>query len=203
MSRPVHRWLRRTLLEFSALLSALIVFFVVLSHLDDGGAIFRWNYAVASYETEVLVYSGWLGIHVRHVDTSSFEKMNILMSYLFSKQSRERYTKANGGISFCGLYLMSKSTRIHPPKPPPAASPLTRSSYIFLGHLGWLIALTALPPLIAVVLWCRRRPWIKAGHCRKCGYDLRASRGACPECGDPIPMSPARYDPTTPKTGTA
>lgn len=35
----------------------------------------------------------------------------------------------------------------------------------------------------------RKRRAIAAGHCRVCGYDLRASEGRCPECGDVIPRT--------------
>ena len=47
----------------------------------------------------------------------------------------------------------------------------------------WGVAATALLPLGRLAI--RVRPyhrWI-TGRCRRCGYDLRASAGRCPECG--------------------
>ena len=51
----------------------------------------------------------------------------------------------------------------------------------------WFFAL-----LFAILpaIWLRRfRRRIPPGHCRSCGYDLRASRESCPECGSEIPAS--------------
>jgi hypothetical protein len=48
----------------------------------------------------------------------------------------------------------------------------------------WLAAL-AFAPLPGIVLTraIRRRRRVREGHCRKCGYDLRATPDRCPECG--------------------
>jgi hypothetical protein len=57
----------------------------------------------------------------------------------------------------------------------------------------WFITLlTALLPAVqgsrCLGRWCRRRRY-PAGLCPTCGYDLRASRERCPECGSPIHQS--------------
>ena len=51
----------------------------------------------------------------------------------------------------------------------------------------WLpLTLAAIP---TAILWHRdRRP--KPGCCLTCGYDLRASKKTCPECGTAIPARP-------------
>jgi hypothetical protein len=50
-----------------------------------------------------------------------------------------------------------------------------------------------LPPLLwtifAVRSYRRKRARERVGHCRKCGYDLRASKDACPECGAPVKVA--------------
>jgi hypothetical protein len=51
---------------------------------------------------------------------------------------------------------------------------------------GALLALTAVLPLIELFRLRRRRRSLAAGMCAVCGYDLRASRERCPECGTMI-----------------
>lgn len=41
--------------------------------------------------------------------------------------------------------------------------------------------------LIYGVQWVARKRPPRAGHCEQCGYDLRASKEVCPECGAVIP----------------
>jgi hypothetical protein len=54
------------------------------------------------------------------------------------------------------------------------------------------IALLLLPPMIWMSLGLYRRRKVQRrqmlGQCIVCGYDLRASSGACPECGAPVSM---------------
>jgi hypothetical protein len=61
----------------------------------------------------------------------------------------------------------------------------------------WLLLI---PPLLAQWLDRRnRRPLESSCFCLKCGYDLRASKERCPECGTPIPLrkdfKPPQTDP--------
>ncbi len=52
----------------------------------------------------------------------------------------------------------------------------------------WMpFTLAAIP---TAILWHRDRRTVKPGCCRVCGYDLRASKRVCPECGNAIAPGP-------------
>jgi hypothetical protein len=78
------------------------------------------------------------------------------------------------------------------PRPPKQTAPGGGVQDDFLTIHYWVLVLaTGLLPAWWLSVWIRRRPGDKkAVRCPACGYDVRASREECPECGEPIPAKP-------------
>ena len=61
---------------------------------------------------------------------------------------------------------------------------------IKIGLPYWLLAgIFAILPWRWFVLHRREKRRAMIGCCAACGYDLRASSGRCPECGEPVALS--------------
>jgi hypothetical protein len=68
-------------------------------------------------------------------------------------------------------------------------SPTTRLKSLSFQHWHLVVAFALLPALwLSQHIWRRRirHSRIKNGLCLICGYDLRASKDRCPECGTAI-----------------
>ena len=59
-----------------------------------------------------------------------------------------------------------------------------RAEFTLYAAPYWAIAgLAALPPVLVLVRRRRTLRRLRFGRCTRCGYDLRATPGRCPECG--------------------
>ena len=98
-------------------------------------------------------------------------------------ESMAHYLRYWGGIQQYGvLYSRVALSRMNPGDCPPGAM----VTYVVVPDWMIVVVLLILPGLEVphVLRWRKRRYRRRQGLCVVCGYDLRATPGRCPECGE-------------------
>lgn len=105
------------------------------------------------------------------------------------RSRHESYMKSIGAKGTLGFWLSARMVSPNAGRSPNPGSkaPLPlQPTWIISVPYWFLVLLTGFLPALWFYRWWRRPP---AGHCSVCGYDLRASKERCPECGTPIMAS--------------
>jgi hypothetical protein len=95
---------------------------------------------------------------------------------------------APGGFTMINLLQRSHSFAgvVHITEP---AAPGDATYHLIAIPLPFFAALLAIAPVLWLVTTLRHRRRFRAGCCARCGYDLRATPGRCPECGAEAPAA--------------
>ena len=112
--------------------------------------------------------------------------------------AQEPLPRQPGFLGAIGFGAIDQLQVFFPKSNAPGLHPFqVRSRDWWMPH--WLPATIAAVPGAAWLMLRRRTRRAnnrrKSGRCQACGYDLRASRDRCPECGTPIPSDRTRPHP--------
>jgi len=147
---------------------------------------------IRSYMRADTVTLNWAGVHGTHFVASS-EKGALACAYVrwltptigdFSVSFDSKNVTADW-IGLTGSIPTVAGFGYYSRESPPNK---VRESVLRMPYWCFM-TLAVIAILIDTVSRARRRHRVASGRCRNCGYDLRASRDRCPECGTPIPGS--------------
>ena len=92
---------------------------------------------------------------------------------------RRQMANYHHGVDFAGFHFSRTD---------PTGTPQQLWTWLMVVPDWAVILLTMVFPTVWFVKQRRERRRNRVGLCIRCGYDLRASKERCPECGTPIPV---------------
>jgi len=173
------RWVRNLVCLISLLVCLFVSGVGVRSYWIEDFWIWYDNANTGLYSNILRIGHG--NIQYAWYDVSRLSGLNLAPGHYRRKPPDESHFNPQAHFTFAGLrYDQSKGNY--------------SSHLIAEMHLAWPFTLTAVLPALWVIAYRRRRRRFRAGLCRVCGYDLRASPGRCPECGTTSPAGHPRTD---------
>ncbi len=145
---------------------------------NDGRYLFTWRDIIWAWSNPSTAYTSKTWDASNGVYLTQKKPFDLFHKFPKQPDSVDRsWELAFGGWHYTRLIQDSIIPPLHM-----SPGPGTRGMLIIVPH-AYICAALAIPPIVFMLKWRRKRMAARFGLCSNCGYDLRSTPDRCPECG--------------------